>query len=285
MNECSRIFAVTAVLGAVVMHTSIALGAIVANADFENGEEAWRMKPAYSVKRGAGMNGTSALVYENADPNLPYSFPSQKIELKKGEIYRFSAWIRTENLVPASGGGAMLAIECSDGEGRHLGGSYSKSIRGTHDWTRIEGVTTAIPDRAANMSFVPYCTPGSVGKAYFDDIEVVPYEKPAVGHMLSSFYRNTAESGVAEFRVVLSVPEKYAPADLKAEFSYATPDGSRKTMKAATDTLYIPYYPFYYLMAIGLTLFAIELIFGAVRNTVGLFNRDLRERIISEWPM
>ena len=204
------------------------------NLDFERGSAGWNLPPAYSVQKGAGMNGTAALVYENADPNLPYAFPSQNIVLKKGEIYRFSAWIRTENLVTASGGGALLAIEWSDGEGRHLGGAYSKALKGTHDWTRIEGVTTAIPDRAANMSFVPYCTSGSVGKAYFDDIEVTPYEKSPVGHMLSSFYRNTAARGVAEFRVALSVPEKYALADLTAEFSYAEPDGSRKTVKAAT---------------------------------------------------
>ena len=233
MSGClcnSVILSAFAILAA---HASTAFGATVANPDFERGEDAWRMKPAYSVQKGAGMNGTAALVYENADPNLPYAFPSQKIVLKKGEMYRFSAWIRTENLVPASGGGAMLAIEWSDGE-RHLGGSYSKALKGTHDWTRIEGVTTVIPDRAVNMSFVPYCTPGSVGKAYFDDIEVVPYEKPPVGHMLSSFYRNTAARGVAEFRVALAVPERYSLADLKAEFSYAEPDGSRKTVKAAT---------------------------------------------------
>ena len=236
MNGCLCNSVVLSAFAILAVHASAAFGATVANADFERGEDAWRMKPAYSVQKGAGMNGTAALVYENADPNLPYAFPSQNIVLKKGEIYRFSAWIRTENLVTASGGGALLAIEWSDGEGRHLGGAYSKALKGTHDWTRIEGVTTAIPDRAANMSFVPYCTSGSVGKAYFDDIEVTPYEKPAVGHMLSSFYRNTAARGVAEFRAALAVPEKYALADLKAEFSYAESDGSRKTAKAATLT-------------------------------------------------
>lgn len=61
--------------------------------------------------------------------------------------------------------------------------------------------------------------------------------------------------------------------------------GFQQVMKAATDTLYIPYYPFYFLMGVGLSLFAIELIYGAVKNTVGLFNREVRERVISEWPM
>ena len=208
--------------------------ATVANADFEKGEEAWRLKPAYSVQRASGMNGTASLAYENANPDLPYAFPSQAISLEKGKIYRFSAWIRTDSLTPAKGSGATLAIEWSDAHGRHLGGSYSKGLKGTHDWTRIEGVTTAIPEDAATIVFIPYCSPGSVGKAFFDDIEVVPYEKPAVGHMLSSFYRNTAAEGVAAFKVGLAVPGKYSPGELAAEFSYSANDGSRKTVKAAS---------------------------------------------------
>ena len=233
MNGYSRCLALTVALGGAVACASAASGSVVDNADFEKGEEAWRMKKAYSVQKGAGMNGTAALVYENADAKLPYSFPSQRIVLKKGEVYRFSAWIRTENLMPGKGSGAMLGIEWSDAEGRHLGGAYSKALSGTRDWTRIEGVTTAVPEKAASISFIPYCTPGCVGKAYFDDIEIVPYERDAVGHMLSSFYRNTAAGGVADFRVALAIPEKYSLADLTAEFSYATPDGSRKIVKAA----------------------------------------------------
>ena len=61
--------------------------------------------------------------------------------------------------------------------------------------------------------------------------------------------------------------------------------GFVQTMKSATATLYIPFCPFYYLMGIGMTLLAIQLIFDAVKNTAGLFNEEVRERVISEWPM
>ena len=61
--------------------------------------------------------------------------------------------------------------------------------------------------------------------------------------------------------------------------------GFVQTMKSATATLYIPYYPFYYLMGFGMALLAIELLFSAVRYTIGLFNKDLRTQIIAEWPM
>ena len=207
-------------------------GALAANLDFERGGEGWRLPPAYSVSRGAGMNGTSALVYDNADPKLPYAFPSQKVRLEPGQTYRFSAWVRTEGLGPANVHGATLGIEWSDANGRHLGGSYTGGLKGTTEWTRLEGVTTAIPEKAASFRFLPYCSPGCVGKAYFDDMELAPYERPVVGHLLSSAYRNTADRGRVEFRVGLAVPKKHSPGELKAEFSYEAPDGSRKTVPA-----------------------------------------------------
>ena len=209
-----------------------ASAAIVANADFAGGDDGWRLKPAYSVQPTAGMNGSAGLVYENADADLPYDFPSQPITLKAGETYRYSAWVRTENLVPAKGNGAALALEWADADGRYLGGSYSKGLKGTHDWTLIEGVTTAISDKAASFTVVPYCTPGCTGKAFFDDIEVAPYVRPAVGHTLSSAYRDTAAEGRVDFLAGLAVPEDHPLSSLVAEFSFDAADGSRKTVKA-----------------------------------------------------
>ena len=43
-------------------------GTRAVNLDFERGDEGWWLPPAYSVAKGVGMNGTSALVYENTDP-------------------------------------------------------------------------------------------------------------------------------------------------------------------------------------------------------------------------
>ena len=55
-------------------------------------------------------------------------------------------------------------------------------------------------------------------------------------------------------------------------------------MRSATLTLYIPYYPFYYLMGTGFALFAIQLLFDSIKNVLALFNKDLREQVVSEWP-
>ena len=205
---------------------------IVSNAGFEGGGEGWRLKPAYSVRPAVGMNGSAGLVYENDDKDIPYAFPSQLIALNPGGTYRFSAWVRTDGLVPGKGGGAALAIEWADARGRRLGGSYSRGLKGTCDWTLVEDVTAPIPENAAFFTVVPYCSPGSTGRAFFDDIEVAPDVRPAVGHMLSSAYRDIAAEGSVDFIVGLAVPEDRPLDGLVAEFSFDADDGARKTVHA-----------------------------------------------------
>ena len=201
---------------------------------FEDGTAGWQLPPGYSVVKGEGMNGSSAFVYENADPNLPYVYPRCEIPLQTGVVYRVSGWIRTENLEPGRYKGAQLAIICLDANGKgfrdgiyELGAWYSRGMKGTKDWQKIEFVTHTIPPETAKCVLVAYCTPQALGKAYFDDITVAPYEDPAVGMMFSSAYRNIASSGKIDCAVALSVPEQYSPEETKGVFSYADTKGTR----------------------------------------------------------
>lgn len=57
-----------------------------------------------------------------------------------------------------------------------------------------------------------------------------------------------------------------------------------QTLHSATATLYIPLYPFYYLMGFGLALFAIQLFFDSFKTTVAIFNPKVREQVIADWP-
>ena len=206
-----------------------AAGADAGNLDFERGDLGWQLPPAYAVVKGEGMNGTAALVYANSDPKRPYAFPKYTLNLQTGLSYRVSAMIRTENLEPNKGRGAQLAILCRASDGTGAGEHYSAGVRGTEGWTRIEFVTRPISPKAAICTLAAYCTPQSVGKAYFDDILVVPYEKPAVGRLFSSAYRNVMSSGEVALRVDLAVPEKYAPGDMRGVFSYVNDSGVRVT--------------------------------------------------------
>ena len=216
---------------------------------FEDGGAGWKIPPAYSVVRGEGRNGSSAFVYENNDPALPYVYPSCEVSLQPGISYRVSGWIRTENLDPGKRKGAQLAIVCTDANGKgfrdgvyECGAWYSPGTMGTEDWRKIEFVTRPIPKEAVRCALLAYCTPQALGKACFDDIQVAPYEDPAVGMVFSSAYRNTAASGKVTFGVALSVPEPYAPEETTGVFSYIGADGARKEVSvtpAARDRAFL----------------------------------------------
>jgi hypothetical protein len=210
---------------------------------FEDGGAGWTIPPAYSVVRGEGRNGSSAFVYENADPALPYVYPQCEVQLQTGVVYRVSGWIRTENLEPGKRKGAQLAVLCWDAQGELVKDWYSPGVRGTTDWQKIEFVTREIPPEAAKCALLAYCTPQALGKACFDDILVAPYEDPAVGMFFSSAYRNTAASGKVTFGVALSLPEQYSPKETKGVFSYTGSDGVRKKVSvtpAARDRVFFP---------------------------------------------
>ena len=209
---------------------------------FEDGGAGWKIPPAYSVIRGEGRNGSSAFVYDNADPHLPYAYPFCEVSLRPGVVYRVSGWIRTENLDPGKRKGAQLAVMCRDANGELLKDWYSPGLRGTKDWQKIEFTTREIPPAAATCVLVAYCTPQALGRACFDDIQVVPYEDPAVGMLFSSAYRNMAANGKIDFGVALSVPEKYSPEETTGVFSYVGAGGARKEIPvtpAARDRAFL----------------------------------------------
>ncbi len=54
--------------------------------------------------------------------------------------------------------------------------------------------------------------------------------------------------------------------------------------KMATTALLIPYYPFYTLMTIGMAAYAVVQIFSAVTATLALFNKDVQQDVIENWP-
>ena len=216
---------------------------------FEDGGAGWEIPAAYSVVRGEGRNGSSAFVYENADPALPYVYPTCEVALQPGIVYRVSGWVRTENLDPGKRKGAQLAVICTDANGKgfhdgayEYGAWYSPGMKGSEDWRRIEFVTRPIPQEAVKCVLLAYCTPQALGKAFFDDIQVTPYEEPAVGMMFSSAYRDTAASGNVTFGVALSVPETFSPEKTRGVFSYIGLDGTRREVPitpAARDRAFL----------------------------------------------
>ncbi|MBI5864621.1 MAG: hypothetical protein HZB38_08945, partial [Planctomycetes bacterium] len=55
------------------------------------------------------------------------------IPVKRGGVYRLSGWIRTTNLAPHTGRGALLSVH-------QLPASTTPALTGTSEWTRVESI-------------------------------------------------------------------------------------------------------------------------------------------------
>ena len=55
-------------------------------------------------------------------------------------------------------------------------------------------------------------------------------------------------------------------------------------LHGSTTSLQIPFYPFYFIMMIGFIGYSVAQGYGAAKATIGLFNREIRQQIIENWP-
>ena len=202
LKSCIRMLASVASLAA---FGAVADEPIVVNGGFESdgaGKVAgWREQGKYSFRPGEGINGTGAFYYENNDPGS-YCVPGQPIKLTPGRRYRFSVWARTENIV-GDESGASICIEWSGADGKWMGGAYAGGVKGTRFWTKVESMTATIPEGARSFRVCAYVRKGMTGKAWFDDVCVVPVEPKVVAGVCSTAYRNMAADGDVTFRAFL----------------------------------------------------------------------------------
>lgn len=59
--------------------------------------------------------------------------------------------------------------------------------------------------------------------------------------------------------------------------------GISMEMGTATEVLYIPLYPFFYVEAASMVAFAIALIYDTVMSFMGIFKEDFAQHVMSEW--
>ncbi len=139
--------------------------------------------PVYSIDRDVRRTGSASLKYVNGDARR-YCLASQKLNLRPGRKYRFSVWVKTVEMTgPESG--ATICLEWLGKDGKWLGGAYPSGVKGTADWTRVEGVTR-VPEDAASFSLLCYVRKQMTGTAWFDDVEVVQVVDPPMRTILLS---------------------------------------------------------------------------------------------------
>ena len=186
-NSSCSVFRLALIIAAFVVLTGFAgivLGEpagvghnLVTNPSFEKKAEgsplpeSWSGDPeVYSIDTKTSRTGKASLKFVNADPNR-YRIATKRIPLQPGWKCRFSAWVKTDEIT-GQDSGATVCLEWHGKDGKWMGGSYPRGIKGTRDWTRIEGVAR-VPNDAGSVILVCYVLDGMTGTAWFDDAEVV----------------------------------------------------------------------------------------------------------------
>ena len=153
----------------------------------------------WSVKRGEGRNGTSALICSDVGKG---GWTTQWVEVEPGRPYRVEGWIRTEGV---EGRGVCIDFSWHDAYGTRLGTSATQPrVMGTTSWTKVS-VEAFVPPAASRKCLIGTPVTGNTnGKAWFDDLRIVPVDLPPIGAFISSAYRNRAAEGLVTFHVALN---------------------------------------------------------------------------------
>ena len=215
----------------------------IANADFEAIDKsgcatAWELPSGtgWSIAEGQGINGTRALCYDGDLGFKRRGIPFQWVEIDRSKKYLMEAWVRTAGL---SGGGASICIQCHDRDGNVFYGKYSRDrvVDSGGDWVKISDVTGAgqFPEKAVKLSLCLFVQGKPRGKAYFDNVRLVPYElaKPVVAGVYSSAYRDSASDGDVVFHAAINMPEtEFSERRPVAAYRFTSASGAKIVRKA-----------------------------------------------------
>lgn len=159
----------------------------------------------YSLSKRESYRGESSLKYENYDASK-YKFCSQVVPIHPGNKYKFSCYVKTEN-ISGDGFGATITLQWNDKNGKWMGGSYPKGVVGTKDWTLIEDVAE-IPNDASSAYITCYVRKGMTGKAWFDEVKVEKLDNPELNvYLLEPHYRGILDNDYNSIRFNVSLTD------------------------------------------------------------------------------
>ena len=107
----------------------------------------------------------------NTNTNLDCDF-NQSVQLKKGETYTFSAYVKTSGITNQCGKGAGLFIKYKDAANTDKT-IYSQFVSGTvSDWQRIQMTFTVPQDASSDVVYAGTAVVDEKGTAYFDNVQL-----------------------------------------------------------------------------------------------------------------
>ena len=167
------------------------------NPGFENGTNSWVTRTAV-IDKTTKHSGNASLKYTNKNAGQ-YQVIVTHVNVKGGETFKFSAWVKGENITRKDYGkkGAGIYLHAYDQKGKSLGGSNPPTPSGTFNWTQTEGVFV-VPKSATKLAVSLYITQGNTGTAWFDDVVVEPYDLSELSSSDLSL-GETAVSAITEY--------------------------------------------------------------------------------------
>ena len=156
---------------------------LLANPDFEAGEETWERRTPDSDERtllvtedAARSGAMGARIVNRAETHSRWrSGHEREIRVAPGSTVRLSGWIRTDL---GAEGYAALRIYAMTDDGEITAQPTSRPVVGEADWTHVS-VRLVVPQRTDYlMAYLEL--PGAVGTADYDDLEFVVVAAPRV---------------------------------------------------------------------------------------------------------
>ena len=171
---------------------------LLPNPDFsENSPAGWGEIRYYQGARGDSVrvstssDGREGNCLQISSDKVSDCGAANLVAVSPGTRYRLSGWIRTKDLKPVNGPGALLNIH---------GGPRTKGVKGTKGWTMV----SVEFDSGKRREVLVHCLfggyGGATGTAWYDDVSLVAIEK---SRTLAG-----ALSSLSEFRSAAGQPKK-----------------------------------------------------------------------------
>ena len=180
--------------------------------------------------RGEGRNGTSALICSDVGKG---GWTTQWVDVEPGRPYRVEGWVRTEGV---EGNGVCIDFSWHDAYGTRIGTAATQPrVTGTTAWTKIS-LETFVPPAATKRCLIGTPVTGNTkGKAWFDDLRIVPVDMPPIGVFITDAYRNRAAEGPVTFHVALNAKkDEISAKGYRGQFVLATGQ-KRQALHNAAD--------------------------------------------------
>ena len=124
---------------------------LLVNGDFESGlrgwTKPWSRTPGVKVEPDSLVrhSGKAAVRIEHSSPQDWSLAQEKRIDVKPGEIYELSGWLRTQGE-----GAAALSVTLYDAKKQVLDWSFGgRDVQGTNDWRQVQSRFIIPPDGAA----------------------------------------------------------------------------------------------------------------------------------------